>query len=182
MPTSQRWTRKESCVTRLRSYVLLDKVFKQRGIISWMRAHQRFLYVEMLSLMNLIFSVIPVKQVTDETTVSRHEQVIVPKDEEPILSSKWDTTSGTSSPRTPTPVLKKRKNSTSQIWNWWVYKHCLLGKSSNRRTKKHWQSTKRSRIEKAADSECQSLMENETWKFVKLPTGRKPVGCKWIFK
>ena len=25
-------------------------------------------------------------------------------------------------------------------------------------------------------------MENETWKLVKLPTGRKPVGCKWIFK
>ena len=34
----------------------------------------------------------------------------------------------------------------------------------------------------AADSEYQSLMENETWKLVKLPTGRKPVGCKWIFK
>ena len=33
-----------------------------------------------------------------------------------------------------------------------------------------------------ADSEYQSLMENETWKLVKLPTGRKPVGCKWIFK
>ena len=34
----------------------------------------------------------------------------------------------------------------------------------------------------AADSEYQSLMENETWKLVKLPTGRKPVGYKWIFK
>ena len=34
----------------------------------------------------------------------------------------------------------------------------------------------------AADSEYQSLMENETWKLVKLPTGRKPVRCKWIFK
>ena len=34
----------------------------------------------------------------------------------------------------------------------------------------------------AADSEYQSLMENETWELVKLPSGRKPVGCKWIFK
>ena len=34
----------------------------------------------------------------------------------------------------------------------------------------------------AADSEYQSLIENETWKLVKLPTGRKPVGCKWTFK
>ena len=25
-------------------------------------------------------------------------------------------------------------------------------------------------------------MENETWKLGKLPTGTKPVGCKWIFK
>ena len=35
----------------------------------------------------------------------------------------------------------------------------------------------------AADSEYyQSLMDNETWKLVKLPAGRKPIGCKWIFK
>ena len=25
-------------------------------------------------------------------------------------------------------------------------------------------------------------MDNETWNLVKLPNGRKPVGCKWIFK
>ena len=30
----------------------------------------------------------------------------------------------------------------------------------------------------AADSEYQSLMDNETWKLVKLPAGRKPIGCK----
>ena len=34
----------------------------------------------------------------------------------------------------------------------------------------------------AADEEIQSLMENETWDLVKLPPGRKPVGCKWVFK
>ena len=34
----------------------------------------------------------------------------------------------------------------------------------------------------AADSEYQSLIDNETWKLVKLPAGRKPIGCKWIFK
>ena len=34
----------------------------------------------------------------------------------------------------------------------------------------------------AADSEYQSLMDNETWKLVMLPAGRKPIGCKWIFK
>ena len=34
----------------------------------------------------------------------------------------------------------------------------------------------------AADSEYKSLMENGTWELVELPSGRKPVGCKWIFK
>ena len=34
----------------------------------------------------------------------------------------------------------------------------------------------------AADSEYQSLLDNETLRLVKLPAGRKPIGCKWIFK
>ena len=34
----------------------------------------------------------------------------------------------------------------------------------------------------AADSEYESLMKNETWKLVELPTGCKPIGCKWVFK
>ena len=34
----------------------------------------------------------------------------------------------------------------------------------------------------AADSEYKSLMENGTWELVELPSGQKPVECKWIFK
>uniref|UniRef100_A0A1X7STM5 Reverse transcriptase Ty1/copia-type domain-containing protein n=1 Tax=Amphimedon queenslandica TaxID=400682 RepID=A0A1X7STM5_AMPQE len=34
----------------------------------------------------------------------------------------------------------------------------------------------------AADSEYQSLMDNETWELVELPSRHKPVGCKWVFK
>ena len=34
----------------------------------------------------------------------------------------------------------------------------------------------------AADSEYESLMKNETWTLVELPSGRKPIGCKWVFK
>ena len=34
----------------------------------------------------------------------------------------------------------------------------------------------------AADSEYESLMKNETWKLVQLPSGHKPIGCKWVFK
>lgn len=34
----------------------------------------------------------------------------------------------------------------------------------------------------AADAEYQSLMENNTWELVKLPKGRKAIGCKWVFR
>ena len=33
-----------------------------------------------------------------------------------------------------------------------------------------------------ADTERHSLMKNETWELVKLPTGKTALGCKWIFK
>ncbi len=34
----------------------------------------------------------------------------------------------------------------------------------------------------AMDEEISSLMENKTWNLVKLPGGKKPIGCKWIYK
>ena len=34
----------------------------------------------------------------------------------------------------------------------------------------------------AADAELKSLMDNETWELVEPPPGRKPIGCKWVFK
>ena len=34
----------------------------------------------------------------------------------------------------------------------------------------------------AADCEYQSLMENKTWELVELPTNRKTIGSKWVFK
>ena len=34
----------------------------------------------------------------------------------------------------------------------------------------------------AADAEYQSLLHSHTWDLVKLPPGRKSIGCKWVFK
>ncbi|GAC1660287.1 MAG: hypothetical protein PVS3B3_30240 [Ktedonobacteraceae bacterium] len=39
---------------------------------------------------------------------------------------------------------------------------------------KHWQA--------AIESELKSLRDNNTWTIVPLPLGRRPIGCKWIFK
>ena len=36
--------------------------------------------------------------------------------------------------------------------------------------------------QEAADIEFQSLIDNSTWELVALPKGRKPVGCKWVFR
>lgn len=34
----------------------------------------------------------------------------------------------------------------------------------------------------AAGAEYESLLENETWDLVQLPSGRTPIGSKWVFK
>ena len=35
---------------------------------------------------------------------------------------------------------------------------------------------------KAAKEEIQSLNKHGTWRITRLPDGRKPIGCKWVFK
>ena len=34
---------------------------------------------------------------------------------------------------------------------------------------------------KAMDEEMQSLVKNHTWKLARLPKGKKPIGCKWVY-
>jgi len=36
--------------------------------------------------------------------------------------------------------------------------------------------------EEAMDSEMESILKNDTWTLTELPPGRKPIGCKWIFR
>lgn len=38
----------------------------------------------------------------------------------------------------------------------------------------HWQA--------AVNDEMESLQKNQTWTLVKLPKGKKPISCKWVFK
>lgn len=43
-------------------------------------------------------------------------------------------------------------------------------------------STDAEEWKKAMDEEYNSLMENETWKLVDLPAGKRALPCKWVFK
>jgi hypothetical protein len=36
--------------------------------------------------------------------------------------------------------------------------------------------------EKAMEAEHESLMKNQTWDLTALPSGKKPIGCKWVYK
>lgn len=39
-----------------------------------------------------------------------------------------------------------------------------------------------SKWKEACDSECDSLLKNDTWDIVQLPKRRKAIGCKWVFR
>ena len=59
----------------------------------------------------------------------------------------------------------------------------LLVKSLNHKTNEEARSGERSdKWKQAADSEYDSLLQNETWDLVPLPSGKKPIGSRWIFK
>ena len=36
--------------------------------------------------------------------------------------------------------------------------------------------------EEAVNDEMDSILSNNTWVLVDLPTSSKPIGCKWIFR
>ncbi len=56
-------------------------------------------------------------------------------------------------------------------WCWWTP---LFARGIEWWNSKHW--------EKAMDSKFQPLQNNNTWLFIPLPFGCKPMSCKWIFK
>lgn len=53
----------------------------------------------------------------------------------------------------------------------------LPGSLVEMKTRKDWPQW-----EQAIREEMDSLIKNDTWTLVKLPEGRKPISCKWVFK
>ena len=121
-------------------------------------------------------------KVTDEGTTTSHEQVMVPEDEEPIeLPIELQPQEQVVQEQQHRYPRRQRTAPVRYGINKFV-DTAFLDEVQIEEPKSIEEALKDQEWKEAADSEYQSLMENETWKLVKLPTGRKPVGCKWIFK
>lgn len=59
---------------------------------------------------------------------------------------------------------------------------CLPMNVSDPQNEEALSSTDAGEWRKAMDEEYNSLMENETWKLIDLPAGKKALPCKWVFK
>ena len=65
----------------------------------------------------------------------------------------------------------------------WEYLYLVSGSQEEPRSfREALRSDNSEKWKEAADTEMHSLMKNETWELVKLPTGKTALGCKWVFK
>ena len=121
-------------------------------------------------------------KVIDGRTTTDHEQIMVPEDEESIEL-----------PNEPKPeelvvqehqhrYLRRQRTAPVRYGIDEFLDTAFLDEVQIEKQKSIEVALKDQEWKETADSEYQSLMENKTWKLVKLPTGRKPVVCKWIFK
>lgn len=62
------------------------------------------------------------------------------------------------------------------------YKHFCCSISSNIEPKTYNQAIKFDCWKHAMDVELQALTENHTWDVVDLPSGKHPIGCRWVYK
>jgi hypothetical protein len=63
-----------------------------------------------------------------------------------------------------------------------TYKTFCCSISSNIEPKTYNQASKLDCWRKAMDIELQALIDNQTWTVVDLPSGKVPIGCKWVYK
>ncbi len=71
--------------------------------------------------------------------------------------------------------------------DWWEVEDLLhVNSDENREEPRTIQQALDAPVKKkwktALESEYSSLMKNEAWDLVELPQGRKPIGCRWVFK
>jgi len=59
---------------------------------------------------------------------------------------------------------------------------CISQISKEHEPSSFTKATKDPKCQRAMESELTALMENHTWDVVPLPSHRKPIGCKWVYK
>ena len=93
--------------------------------------------------------------------------------------------------RSSLPVPTRSSNRTRNApREWWktsgssgAVAYASMALQNEPRTfKEALESVEAKQWEQAIQDELESLERNNTWELVKLPAGRKPVGCKWVFK
>lgn len=62
------------------------------------------------------------------------------------------------------------------------YKHFCCAITYNTEPKSFTQPIKLDCWKNAMNVELQALAENHTWDVVELPSGKKPIGCRWVYK
>eukprot|EP00795_Rhopilema_esculentum_P014459 gene14460-biopygen4243 len=72
--------------------------------------------------------------------------------------------------------------------DWWEFEESLNADTLNENTEEPTtiqealNSSAKVKWKEALDSKYTSLIKNRAWNLVELPKGRKPVGCRWVFK
>lgn len=63
-----------------------------------------------------------------------------------------------------------------------AYKHYVCQITTEKEPTTYAKAAIHDHWRKAISAELHAMEENKTWSVVPLPSGRKSVGCKWIFK
>ena len=118
---------------------------------------------------------------TDNCPTAQEPPRVEPQAEQ--VDSDLPTDSAQDESTLPQPVVRRstRKRHTPDYFGWRANvakgqvqeAHTVEGVLSTPE-KAHWL--------KAMENEMKSLRENDVWELVQLPSGRKPVGSKWVFK
>ena len=80
------------------------------------------------------------------------------------------------------PRAKPGYNCFAESTSWYALASQVLNGDEPSRYSEAVNGPEASHWKKAIESEYNSLIQCNTWKLVRLPTGRKAIGCKWVFK
>ena len=58
----------------------------------------------------------------------------------------------------------------------------MTGMSNIAEPSNFYEASKSSEWKEAMKEEYESIIKNNTWDLVKLPHGKQPIGCRWLFK